>query len=49
MFKKPVHAILENIKNVVLVEPFQYAEFVYLMSRAYLILTDSGGIQRRGT
>jgi len=43
--KKPVHAILENIKNVVLVEPFQYAEFVYLMSRAYLILTDSGGIQ----
>ena len=26
-------------------EPFQYEEFIYLMSKAYLILTDSGGIQ----
>ncbi len=43
--RKPVIELLSNISNVNLVEPFQYEEFVYLMSKAYLILTDSGGIQ----
>jgi UDP-N-acetylglucosamine 2-epimerase (non-hydrolysing) len=42
---KPVNELLSNISNINLVEPFQYEEFVYLMSKAYLILTDSGGIQ----
>ena len=43
--KGRVNEILSNISNIKLVEPFQYEEFIYLMSKAYLILTDSGGIQ----
>ncbi|MFC2108292.1 non-hydrolyzing UDP-N-acetylglucosamine 2-epimerase [Candidatus Bipolaricaulota bacterium] len=41
----PVHRILENVPNVRLLEPLGYEEFVLLMQHAYLILTDSGGIQ----
>lgn len=43
--RKPINELLSNISNINLVEPFQYEEFVYLMSKSYLILTDSGGIQ----
>ena len=43
--RKPVNELLSNISNIKLVEPFQYEEFVYLMNKSYLILTDSGGIQ----
>ena len=43
--RKPVQELLSNIGNIKLVEPFQYEEFIYLMSKTYLILTDSGGIQ----
>jgi UDP-N-acetylglucosamine 2-epimerase (non-hydrolysing) len=43
--RKPANAILSGINNIKLVEPFQYEEFIYLMSKSYLILTDSGGIQ----
>jgi UDP-N-acetylglucosamine 2-epimerase (non-hydrolysing) len=43
--RAPVNKILSGIKNIQLIEPLQYAEFVYLMSKCYLILTDSGGIQ----
>jgi len=43
--RKPVNELLFNIQNIKLVEPFQYEEFIYLMSKSYLILTDSGGIQ----
>ena len=46
--RKPVNELLSNISNIKLLEPFQYEEFVYLMSRSYLILTDSGGIQEEG-
>ncbi|MCA9092866.1 MAG: UDP-N-acetylglucosamine 2-epimerase (non-hydrolyzing) [Planctomycetaceae bacterium] len=41
----PVHRVLGNIPNVHLVPPAAYPEFVYLMDRATLILTDSGGVQ----
>ncbi len=41
----PVNRILLNIKNVHLVAPLDYLTFVNLMGRAYMILTDSGGIQ----
>ena len=37
--------LLSNIPNVHLMEPLPYEEFVHLMSKAYLLLTDSGGIQ----
>jgi len=43
--QEPVKKILANIKNFHLIEPLDYYSFVYLMNRAYLILTDSGGIQ----
>ena len=43
--RKPVNSILSEIKNISLVEPLDYENFVYLMSFAYLVLTDSGGIQ----
>ena len=41
----PVNRILGGLENVHLIAPQDYLPFVYLMSRAYLILTDSGGIQ----
>ena len=40
-----VNAELGNIERVHLIEPLDYEPFVNLMSRAHLILTDSGGIQ----
>ena len=43
--KGPVHRYLGGLGNVHLVEPLNYPHFVYLMQRAALILTDSGGIQ----
>jgi UDP-N-acetylglucosamine 2-epimerase (non-hydrolysing) len=43
--REPVNKILKDIDNVKLIEPLNYLEFVYLMSKSYLILTDSGGIQ----
>lgn len=41
----PVHEMLGGVPNVSLIEPVDYETFVGLMSRAYLILTDSGGLQ----
>lgn len=43
--RAPVNRILAGLKNVFLLEPLEYVHFVYLMSRSYLIITDSGGIQ----
>ena len=43
--QEPVKRILERIDNVYLLQPLEYEVFVYLMSRSYLIITDSGGIQ----
>lgn len=44
---EPVTRILGNQQhqNIHLIEPVDYLPFVYLMNRAYLILTDSGGVQ----
>ncbi len=43
--QEPVKRILNDVNNVHLIEPQQYLPFVYLMNRAHIILTDSGGIQ----
>ncbi|MFZ3135805.1 MAG: UDP-N-acetylglucosamine 2-epimerase (non-hydrolyzing) [Thermodesulfovibrionales bacterium] len=43
--QNPVRKILSGMSNVHLIEPLDYFTFVWLMNRAYLILTDSGGIQ----
>lgn len=42
---EPVHRLLGGLRNVHLIEPLDYLPFVYLMNRAHIILTDSGGIQ----
>ncbi len=36
---------LEDLGNIYLIKPLEYAHFVYLMDKSYLILTDSGGVQ----
>jgi UDP-N-acetylglucosamine 2-epimerase (hydrolysing) len=41
----PVRTVLDGVANVALVPPQEYLPFVYLMTRAHFILTDSGGIQ----
>lgn len=43
--REPVNRILGDIDNILLIEPQQYLPFIYLMDRANIILTDSGGIQ----
>jgi len=43
--QRPVKRILRGIKNIYLIEPLEYEQFVFLMNNSYLILTDSGGIQ----
>jgi len=43
--QEPVRRILNNTKSIHLIPPLDYEPFVYLMSKSYLILTDSGGIQ----
>jgi len=42
---KPVTQILSNIHNIYLIDPQEYEAFVFLMSQAHIILTDSGGVQ----
>jgi len=41
----PVNEILADLDNVHLIDPLEYEPFVYLLKHAYLVLTDSGGIQ----
>ena len=47
--RKPIHEVfgddLASFGNFFFIEPLQYLEFVYLMAKSYLVLTDSGGIQ----
>jgi len=43
--QQPVRQALADLPNLHLMEPLDYLSFVYLMGRAYLIVTDSGGIQ----
>lgn len=43
--REPVNRILNGLKNIFLIEPLEYPYLIWLMSKCYLILTDSGGIQ----
>src|SRR5690606_32527681 len=40
-----LHARLDGLANVALVEPLDYPDFVALLDACYLVLTDSGGVQ----
>ena len=44
----PVERILAGRRNILLIPPLDYVSFVDLMRRAYLVITDSGGIQEEG-
>ena len=43
--RKPVNKLLNDIKNIYLIKPLAYDNFIYLMQKSYIIITDSGGIQ----
>ena len=43
--REPVNRLLNGINNIYLIAPLDYLPFVHMMTRAHIILTDSGGIQ----
>ncbi len=47
--RKPIHEVfgedLSNLDNMFFIEPLEYLNFVYLMEKCTIVLTDSGGIQ----
>jgi len=43
--QKPVYAILGDVDNIKLIDPLAYPAFVWLMNKAEIIITDSGGVQ----
>jgi UDP-N-acetylglucosamine 2-epimerase (non-hydrolysing) len=43
--KEPVYSLLSGLDNVILMEPLSYEDFLWLMYKSYLIITDSGGVQ----
>ena len=47
--RKPIHEVfgedLSNLSNMFFIEPLEYLEFVFLMEKCNIVLTDSGGIQ----
>lgn len=49
MIREPVHEILGNEECVELIEPQNYANFVGLLQNAYMILSDSGGVQEEAS
>jgi UDP-N-acetylglucosamine 2-epimerase (non-hydrolysing) len=44
-----VQLLLSGLTNVILDHPLPYDELIFLMSRSYILLTDSGGIQEEGS
>ena len=42
---EPAHQLLGGVANIHLIPPLDYLPMVHLMKRAYLVLTDSGGLQ----
>ena len=43
--QKPVYSILGDNSNIHLIDPLPYEAFIWLMDKAFLIVTDSGGVQ----
>lgn len=41
----PVRQMLGNVPRIYLTQPLDYISFIWMMRRAYVILTDSGGVQ----
>lgn len=47
--QKTVKALLSGHQNIHLIPPLPYLEFIYLMKRAYFLITDSGGVQEEAS
>lgn len=43
--QEPVNRILKDVDNIMLIDPLAYQDFIWLMNRSKLIITDSGGVQ----
>jgi UDP-N-acetylglucosamine 2-epimerase (non-hydrolysing) len=43
--QEPVNRILSDVSNVILIDPLAYQDFIWLMNRSKIIITDSGGVQ----
>ena len=43
--QEPVNRILSTVKNVILIDPLAYKDFIWMMNRSKIIITDSGGVQ----
>lgn len=43
--QEPVNRILLGVNNVILIDPLAYQDFIWLMNRSKIIITDSGGVQ----
>lgn len=43
--QEPVKRILSGLDNVILIDPLAYQDFIWMMNRAKIIITDSGGVQ----
>ena len=43
--QEPVKRILSKVNNVMLIDPLAYQDFIWLMNRSKIIITDSGGVQ----
>ncbi len=47
--RRPIHDVfgeqMDSCKNVFFIEPLEYLPFIYMLEKAHVVLTDSGGIQ----
>lgn len=43
--QEPVNRILSSVINIMLIDPLAYQDFIWLMNRSKIIITDSGGVQ----
>jgi len=43
--QEPVKKILSDVENIILIDPLAYQDFIWLMNRSKIIITDSGGVQ----
>ncbi len=43
--QEPVNRILSEVENIILIDPLSYQDFIWLMNRSKIIITDSGGVQ----
>ena len=43
--QEPANRILSGVSNIILIDPLAYQDFIWLMNRSKIIITDSGGVQ----